>query len=201
MRSLVAFEPRHVSGLLALWSRRWGSQFPLDLALWQQNTDGDPRHFRAERCRVIEVDGVVMGCLALKVPDDPPAWPGQDPRHAWISFLAVEPGREPDLTGPLVDQAREWLRSARLKSVAYGGDPSHFFPGAPEDDGALGRALARTGFRPGELVYDLLGDLRHARVPDEVPDALRSAGAVFGACDGSDVPALVRFVDTHFPGR
>ncbi len=199
--TLRTLEPRHVSGLLELWSRRWGNQYPLDLALWRQNTDGDPRHFHVERCWVIEESPAVVGCLTLKVPDDPPAWPGQDLRHAWISFLALEPGREPQFAPSLMDRALEWLRGAGFERVAYGGDPSHFFPGAPEDDVALGRTLETAGFRSGEVVYDFIADLQNYRLPDDVHRPLRREGAVFDACGDGDVPALLRFVDSHFPGR
>ncbi len=194
-------ESHHVPGLLALWSRRWGDRFPLDLALWRQNTDGDPRHFRTERCWAIEQDEAITGCLALKVPDTPPAWSGQDPRQAWIGFLVVEPGRERELAAPLVDHALSWLRAGGFERVAYGGDPSHFFPGAPEEDTALGQALEAAGFRPGNVVHDLFGDLRDYRVPDHVDHTLRREDATFGACDPSDTPALLGFLDTHFPGR
>lgn len=187
--------------MLDLWSRRWGDQFPLDLALWRQNIDGDPRHFRAERCWIIEEGEAIVGCLTLKVPGDPPAWPGQDPKHAWISFLLVEPGREQDLGRLLMAQAMEWLQGAGFHSLSYGGDPSHFFPGAPEGDAALGRTLEAAGFRPGEVVHDLIGDLRHYRLPDSVDRPLQDAQATFGACDSSDTQALQGFVDRHFPGR
>lgn len=201
MNPLQPLDPRHVSGLLALWSRRWGDQFPLDLALWRQNTEADPRHFRREQCWIIEEGEAIVGSLALKTPDDPPAWPGQDPRHAWVSFLLVEPGREPELAPPLLDHALGRLRSAGLGSVAYGGDPSHFFPGAPENDGALGRILQTAGFRPGEIICDLVADLQDYRRRTEVARALRRTDTTVSACDPADTPALLQFIDSSFPGR
>lgn len=199
--TLLTLEPRHQSGLLDLWSRRWGHEFPLDLALWRQNTDGDPRHFRAERCWVIEDGETIVGCLILKVPDDPPAWPGQDPKQAWISFLIIEPGRELELAPLLMDRALGWLRGAGFGRVSYGGGPAHFFPGAPDGDVALRRALETAGFRPGEVAYDLLADVRSYRRPDDVDPPLRGADTTFRASDQGDVPALLSFVDHHFPGR
>jgi GNAT superfamily N-acetyltransferase len=198
---LQPLDSRHVSGLLALWSRRWGDEFPLDLALWRQNTEADSRHFRGDRCWIIEDGDTLIGSLALKTPGDPPAWPGQDPRHAWISFLLVEPGREPDAAPPLVDQALKSLRRLRFGSVSYGGDPSHFFPGAPEADRALGRILETAGFRPGEIVHDLVGDLQHYRLPTGVAQALHKADVTVSACDHNDTQALLLFIENSFPGR
>ncbi|HEV8339934.1 MAG TPA: GNAT family N-acetyltransferase [bacterium] len=198
---IPTLEAQHVPPLLELWSRRWGDQFPLDLALWRQNTEGDPRHFRPERCWVIEEGKALTGCLVLKTPDTPPAWPGQDPRQAWISFLALEPEREPELAAPLLDRALGWLRGAGFERVVYGGDPCHFFPGAPEDDSVLCRTLETGGFRAGQVVHDLLGDLHNYDVPDHVSHSLQRAEAAFGECSHSDAAALLEFVDTHFPGR
>jgi GNAT superfamily N-acetyltransferase len=199
--TLRTFGPDLVPGVLALWARRWGALFPLDLALWRQNTDGDPGHFNSDRCWVIEHGGAVEGCLCLKVPSHPPAWDGQDPQQGWFSFLVVSPGRERDLVRPLADAAFGALRAAGLTRVRYGADPSHFFPGAPESDPALCASLQEIGFRPGEPVHDLAGDLRRLDVPDGVGQALRREGADVRACARSDVPELFAFLDRHFPGR
>ncbi|RYM36671.1 GNAT family N-acetyltransferase, partial [Meiothermus sp. PNK-Is4] len=40
---LRVLEPSDLPALLELWNRRWGRQFPLDAALWHQQTAGDPR--------------------------------------------------------------------------------------------------------------------------------------------------------------
>jgi predicted N-acetyltransferase YhbS len=173
----------------------------MDLALWQQNTDGDPRHFRAERCWVVEEDKAVTGCVALKTPDTPPAWPGQDPKQAWISFLLVEPGREADIGAALLQRALDWLGRAQFERVAYGGDPSHFFPGAPEEDDALGRTLQGAGFELGASAYDLLGDMRDYHASDTADHSLAGAGVTFSACGRRDAEALLAFVDRCFPGR
>jgi GNAT superfamily N-acetyltransferase len=201
MLVLHRFEPHHLPGLLGVWSRRWGRTFPLDLALWRQNTERDPRHFRPEQCWIVQAGEAVVGGLALKVPDDPPAWPDQDPRHGWISFLVMEPDRDREIAPILLGRAVEWLRGARFARVSYGGDQSHFFPGAPDDDVALGGALETAGLHPSGRAYDLLGDLRHYSSPEDGERALRAVEATVRACERDDVPALLRFVDREFPGR
>lgn len=198
---LVTLQPHHVSGVLDLWTQRWGCHFPLDLALWRQNTEGDPRHFHPDRCWLIDSPEGVAGCLILKVPDDPPAWPGQDPTQGWISFLLMAPGHEAALAPRLLDPALERVRGLGLTRVAYGGDPSHFFPGAPEEDGPLREVLSATGLRPGEVVHDLAGDLTGFRVPKGAAHSLDRAGASFAPCDHGATAALLVFLDEHFPGR
>jgi GNAT superfamily N-acetyltransferase len=198
---LRPFDPQHLPGLFAVWSRRWGQTFPLDVALWRQNTEGDPRHFRTGRCWIVEAGEAVVGGLALKVPDDPPAWPGQEPRHGWISFLLVESGRDEEIAPVLLERALGWLRTAGFVRVSYGGDPSHFFPGAPDDDVALSSALEAAGFRLGGSAYDLLGDLRRCPAREGGEHALSAVEATIGTCEPDDVPALLRFVGREFPGR
>lgn len=197
---MVTLEPRHISGLFDLWAHRWSKWFPLDLALWRQNIDRDP-HVHPSRCWVIESHGGVAGCLVLKVPGGSPDWPGQNLKQAWISFLLVAPAREPTLSALLLDQAVSCLRSLGFKRVVYGSDPSHFFPGAPEEDAPLHDALDGAGFQAGDVVHDFVGDLRGYRVPDGVEHRLIQAGATFGPCDARTIPALLVFLDEHFPGR
>lgn len=150
---------------------------------------------------MVQTDETVVGGLALKVPDDPPAWTGQEPRHGWISFLLVEPDREEEIAPMLLERALGWLRGHGLRRISYGGDPSHFFPGAPEDDPALGVALKAAGLRPGGVMHDLHGDLRQPFPPEDVERALPPAGATIETCTPGDVPALLRFVGREFPGR
>jgi GNAT superfamily N-acetyltransferase len=198
---LLTITPELVPGVLALWARRWGSRFPLDPALWLQNTEGDGAHFDSGRCWVLTGDGGVEGCLSLKVPSDPPAWPDLDPKAAWVSFSVVAPGHEQDLAPRLFDAALRWLHAAGYARVNYGGDPSHFFPGAPIEDVALCAALENAGFRSGEQMHDLIGSLREVDVPDSVENTLRRERADVRPCERGDVPELFAFLDRHFPGR
>jgi GNAT superfamily N-acetyltransferase len=190
-----------VPGVLDLWRRRWESRFPIDYALWKQNTDGDALHFDPKQCWVMDGDAGVEGCIAVKVPADPPAWPGQRPGDAWISFLLLAPGRERDLGNGLIESALSAVRELGFTGVSYGGDPSHFFPGAPIDDVTLCEALDDAGFRPGASVHDLMGDVSGAGVPAEVESTLRRERAEVRSCDRGDIPSLYTFLDCHFPGR
>jgi GNAT superfamily N-acetyltransferase len=65
----------------------------------------------------------------------------------------------------------------------------------------LGRILQTAGFRSGELVYDLVAELRHHRERTEVAQALRRVDATISACDPADTPSLLRFIESSFPGR
>lgn len=193
--------PLDLAALLELWNRRWGQRFPLDQALWEQQTAGDPRHFRPDLARVVLEDGGIIGAVSLKTPAHPPAWPGQNPKNAWISFLLVEPGREQDVGRALLEYALEALRAEGLARVQYGGDPSHFFPGVPLEDPALAGLLQAYGFAAGGLEQDLIRDLADYRLPAAAQEALEASGLEITPCAPADLPGLLGFLAETFPGR
>ncbi|MCL6569187.1 MAG: GNAT family N-acetyltransferase, partial [Meiothermus silvanus] len=63
---LRAFERSDVPAILELWNRRWGNLFPLDEALWVQQTVGDPQHFRPDLARVAVEGQRIVGAVSLK---------------------------------------------------------------------------------------------------------------------------------------
>lgn len=204
---LRAFELFDVPVVLELWNHRWGEQFPLDEALWGQQTVGDPRHFRPDLARVALEDGRIIGAVSLKTPPNPAAWANQDPKNAWISFLLVEPGREGDAGRQLLEYALEALRREGFERVQYGGDPSHFFPGVPLEDAGLAELLLGYGFEirktegKNRLEQDFIRDLSDYRLPEEARAALEASGLQIAPCPPEDVPSLLDFLAETFPGR
>lgn len=227
---LRAFERSDVPAILELWNRRWGNLFPLDEALWVQQTIGDPLHFRPDLARVAQVTGKagmayvegqrIVGAVSLKTPPNPVtggSWVGQNPKNAWISFVLVEPGREADLGPKLLEYALEALRREGFEWVQYGGDPSHFFPGVPREDSGLAELLQGYGFEKRKtegkdrLEQDLIRDLSDYQLPEEARAALQASGLADDAqrntrletksCTREDVPGLLDFLAENFPGR
>jgi predicted N-acetyltransferase YhbS len=201
MHMLRAWRSSDETALLELWQRRWGELFPLDKALWDQQTAGDPRHFRADLARVFEEGGRVVGAVSLKTPPSPPSWANQNPHNAWISFLLVESGREGDVGRALLEEALGTLRAEGFSRVQYGGDPSHFFPGVPLEDTALAELLQAYGFEAGGLEQDFVRDLADYTLPTAAREALKASGFRVGPCRPEQVPALLGFLESSFPGR
>lgn len=198
---LRAWRPSDETALLELWRRRWGERFPLDKALWEQQTAGDARHFRADLARVFEEGGRVVGAVSLKTPPSPPSWANQNPHNAWISFLLVEPGREQDVGRELLEYALNTLRAEGFSRVQYGGDPSHFFPGVPVEDAALAGLLQAYGFEAAGLEQDFIRDLADYALPTAAREALEASGFRIGPCRPEQVPGLLGFLEATFPGR
>ncbi|WP_018466751.1 GNAT family N-acetyltransferase [Calidithermus timidus] len=198
---LRAWQPSDETALLELWRRRWGERFPLDKALWEQQTAGDARHFRADLARVFEEGGRVVGAVSLKTPPSPPSWANQNPHNAWISFLLVEEGREGDAGRELLEYSLNTLRAEGFARVQYGGDPSHFFPGVPVEDAALAGLLQAYGFEAAGLEQDFIRDLADYALPAAAREALEASGLRIGPCQPEQVPSLLGFLEATFPGR
>lgn len=189
-----------VPRLLDLWNRRWGEVFPLDEALWHQQTLADVEHYRPDLSGGLELDSTPVAYLGVKTPPPIPSWPKQDPERAWISYLLVEPGREEE-GKKLLEHTLTRLKNLGYRKVAYGSDPSHFFPGVPAGDAELERILLEARFAPGGVAQDFHRALTDYRVPEKARADLQKSGLEAVPCALADVPALLKFLAETFPGR
>lgn len=185
--------------LFDLWQRRWGQLFPLDQALWNQQTSGDPQHYRPDLSCVLYEAGLV-GFIGVKTPPPIPAWPKQDPQSAWISYLLLEPGRE-ELGKKLLEHSLNQLEQLGYHKVAYGSDPWHFFPGLPLEDSPLEQLLLEAGFEAGGVAQDFHRILGNYQVPTKAIADLEKSGFQITPCGLEDVPRLLSFLAETFPGR
>jgi GNAT superfamily N-acetyltransferase len=201
MIHLRPYQTNDVPALLAIWNRRWGNLFPLDLPLWQQNTTEDPVHFRPDLSAVLVENGNPIGYAGIKTPPSSPAWQTQDLKTGWISVLLLEPGRESELAPPLLEHATNALRDAGMEKISYAADPAHFFPGVPEPDQPLKDALATFGFQIGGVSYDLFRDISDYELPEQARQSLESSDFEIAPCTINEVPALIEFLTETFPGR
>lgn len=185
--------------LQALWRQRW-PQFPLSEQLWHQQTALDP-HFRPDLGATVWQEGRLLGVVSLKTPTQPLAWPSQNPKLGWISFLLVQPGLEGWVGAALLQHALQGLREQGLEQVRFGGDPSHLFPGAVLDDTALLETLESQGFVGGQIDHDYMRDLAGFVVPLSAREALAKSGMKIAPCEVQQVGALLAFLWESFPGR
>jgi GNAT superfamily N-acetyltransferase len=192
---------KDLSALPALWNRRWGALFPLDDRLWEQNTIGDPLHFRADGCAVAMQNKQLTGFVGIKMPPSTPAWSGQSPTTGWISVLLMEPGNEKALAPRLIRHAVQQLQNAGMQKINYGSDPAHFFPGVPDTDETLLKQLTSFGFQPAGTAYDLFRELNDYILPERALEALQASELQIKPCSTPLVPALISFLEETFPGR
>jgi ribosomal protein S18 acetylase RimI-like enzyme len=129
--------------------------------------------------------------VAVKAPAS--AYPGapQDRCH-----LAALVGLEDAL-----DEVSEECRRLGFRSVVFGTDHDHIWPGYPQEDTAGLERLMKAGFRVTGRHVDLERDLTGYQAPEASRETLRSHGAEARPATNGDIEALDRFLSVAFPGR
>lgn len=182
-----------------------GQLFPLDAALFRQNVLNDS-HFDGEAVWVAQsAEGDLLAYAHAKVCREPLGAAGLMPEVGWTGALAFEPTAEgQESARALLRTALQWLKSKGRKSVSYGSDPAHLFPGVPSEQTLHQQLLREAGFVISEhAVVDLVRDLGDYRVPEEVEANLHRLREEYTvrSCTPQDVPALLAFLQKEFAGR
>lgn len=199
---LVTYRPSRLRQVLAIWNTALGDQFPLSEELFVQNGVHDP-HVRPGTCWLATVpeqrDAVGM-CLA-KIVRRPLAADGWLPERGWVSLLAVHPAHQRRGVGTaLLARAEQYLRAQQRTVIALGGDPDHFLPGVPAEEGALAFFRA-AGYGFGSDAYDLRRTVSSPGAGVRDPMLPVERGVTIRALELVDTPALLSFLGEAFPGR
>lgn len=202
---LRAFRLDDQPGVLQLWNRCMGADFPLDDALFEQNVLHDV-HSDPEAIWVVESGkGELLAYAHAKVCREPIGSAGWMPEDGWVGAIAFEPTPSGQEAARLVlNTAIGWLAAKGRKRIHYGSDPAHLFPGVPVEQTAHQHLLKEVGFTLSEHeVVDLVRDLVDYRVPAEVEETLHRWEGVYEirSCTAEEVAALRRFLQREFPGR
>ena len=200
---LRPFDRARVGEIVALWNAAFAPAFPLREPLFRQNVVLDPHFDPAGAWLACEAPGGrLVGCGIAKVAREPLGADGLRPDRGWLSVVAVHPGRRRRGIGTALVRAAEAFLVARGRSTAIlGGDPEHFFPGAPDASGAP-EFFEAAGYAVRGEAYDLRRSLDGYRSPEAVA-AARTANPdveVRPLRTGEEA-ALLRFFDAVFPGR
>ncbi|HET9001931.1 MAG TPA: GNAT family N-acetyltransferase [bacterium] len=199
---LVAYRPSMLQQVLNVWNAALGERFPLSRELFLQNGVRDP-HVDPKACWLAKVPGrpdAVGLCLA-KIVREPLGADGWLPQQGWVSLLAVHPTyQRRGIGAALLARAEQYLGAQRRDMITLGGDPNHFLPGVPADEGAL--AFFRTAG------YVFVGDAYDLRRTVSRPAAMvddralyAESGVAIRPLDPEDKAHLLTFLDEVFPGR
>ena len=200
---LRPFDDGRIGEIVTLWNAAFAPAFPLRESLFRQNVVLDP-HFDPAGARLAceASGGRLVGCGIAKVAREPLGADGLHPDRGWLSVLAVSPGHRRRGIGTALVRAAEAFLLARGRSTAVlGGDPGHFFPGAP-DGSRTPEFFQAAGYTLRGEAYDLRRPLDGYRTPEAVA-AARTANPdveVRPLRAGEEV-GLLRFLDAVFPGR
>ncbi|MBL8965941.1 MAG: GNAT family N-acetyltransferase [Spirochaetaceae bacterium] len=137
------------------------------------------------------------------------ARPGADgaiPARGNISFVVVdEAARRRGIGSALMERAETWLRERGARTVRFGADSHHFFPGAPVDaspaSAALEAFLAKHGYRSEGLEQDLAADLGALDLAGLERRAPLAPGYRIRRWEPALLEATVGFLRRNFPGR
>ncbi len=198
---LVRYRPSRVQQVLTIWNAALGEQFPLSSELFLQNGVRDP-HVRPEACWLATVLGHpdAVGLCLTKVVREPLGADGWLPQRGWVSLLAVHPAyRRCGIGTALLARAEQYLRAQRRIVITLGGDPNHFLPGVPAEEGALAFFRAAGYVFVGDA-YDLRRTVGPAALRRERTLPVEHGVAV-RALEPGDAPRLLTFLDEVFPGR
>ncbi len=169
-----------------MWEQSYSPKYQITERSLRQHLFDDP-HILSDGTLVNPNTG---GWVSAKVPQTPPAWASMPTTTGWIGALASPDRAEQE---DLLTFAETALRAAGIKTVLFGGDPRHLYPGVPQEELWLARLLAAHGFEPCGEAWDLWGgidELSRTEIPASV-----------GPATVADEPALKRFLEREFPGR
>ena len=200
---LRPFDPGRIGEIVTLWNAAFAPAFSLRAPLFRQNVVLDP-HFDPAGARLAceASGGRLVGCGIAKVAREPLGADGLRPDRGWLSVVAVDPGHRRRGIGTALVRAAEVFLAARGRPTAVlGGDPGHFFPGAPDGSGAP-EFFEAAGYTLRGEAYDLRRSLDGYRTPAAVAAARTANPEVeVRPLRAGDEAALLRFLDAVFPGR
>lgn len=174
------------------WNEFHPERYRIDSELLRKNTVESPT-FDWGASYVEQADGETLGlAIVKKSPHGLYSGPDQDVAH--LSAIAY---REPNYGIDLLAEVKRILRDRGYRTLVFGQDSRHFFPGCPTDATSLCDFLMVEGFQPGEgTTFDLERDLSDYVNPYSAPE-----GDELRIVTEQDLPELEVFFRREFPGR
>lgn len=187
----VSFQNIDFEAVTRFWNECYPARYRIDAELLRLNTV-ESAAFDWGCSYVEQADGEILGFVIVKRSASA-LYRGPDPDEYHLSAIAY---REPEYGVDLLADVKRLLRNRGGRTLAFGRDSRHFFPGCPKDAPALGGFLMVEGFVASDEVIDLERDLGSYENPFPAPQD----GELRVLTDG-DLPALDAFLESEFPGR
>jgi GNAT superfamily N-acetyltransferase len=154
MQYSVVSEAR-IPELVELWNQEIGTDFPMTLKLFTQNSLHDTNIYYPASILAID-HGKVVGFIISKVWQEKIREVNFSKDVGWIQVLLVDQRyRHKDIGTNLLNQAEDALREAGVRKVLIGRDPWHYFPGIPLEYKNVQEWLERKGYTTLTHEYDL----------------------------------------------
>ncbi|MCM3611616.1 GNAT family N-acetyltransferase [Planococcus sp. MERTA32b] len=192
LRPLREFSTQEI---IELWNLEIGNDFPMQEALWEQNTFGDLNLIEEGSVAFTE-DGKLAGFIAVKSFQElSEAIMPQD--IGWIQCLLVKKEmRGQGLGSRMLKHAEECLGHRGMREIRLGRDPWHYFPGIPVEYEETVQWFKGQGYSRDSIESDLF-----RRVEGTAPYDLVNSTGHFRVLEQQDLPELLDFLEAAFPGR
>lgn len=132
--------------------------------------------------------------VALKRPGTPTWFSGQDDSRCHIAAIT-------SLNPHILNLALAEAFHLGFRTVAFGMDPDHLFPGCPIECEKLDKFLILQNFQSGGEYFDLERSLLDYEVPERCLEALDLANAFVVPLQNSQLDQFKQFLVAEFPGR
>jgi len=185
-------DPIHHSQAAALWNAACGERYSISPNFIRYNTLPTTGCLQTGWFAVVGENPVGF-CLASAVMADPEA------RLGWIDALAVSPAFQRQGAGSaLLRHARGWLTDQERQHIRLGGSLRPFTPGLPSDLNSLDFFLKHgfEGSADQPYEWDVAFDLENYQ--SNLPQGIQAEAHPVQI---SEIPALLAFAESAFPGR
>lgn len=189
---LQSFRRANFSELASIWSNYFPPRYRVDPDLLKLNTVECPV-FDWGASLIHAPDGPAQGFVVIKKPAAGRLYPGKQMDEAYLCAIAYQ---EADTAVDLLAEVKKILRNRGVRKLHFGQDAWHFFPGCPDDAGALKSLLTVEGFAEGPEAFDMERDLTDYKAPGPVPD-----GYTVRPLREEDLVNFKEFMQREFPGR
>jgi ribosomal protein S18 acetylase RimI-like enzyme len=193
MPQYFPYSPSDAAEAVVLWNDCLGTDFPMDMRLWQHNVDHS-RYFWAEASHVAREGEKIVGILIAKKP-------------ANICCVLVGPKyRRIGIASKLFALANFAKERESTGAWIVGQDRNHLFPGIPtQSEDALAFFEKGLGLkRDSGLITDLNRILEDFEIEPRVLakiDELADEGITIGSCTSDDIPSLLTHIESNFSPR
>ncbi|WP_060204440.1 GNAT family N-acetyltransferase [Sporosarcina koreensis] len=184
-----------VTDIVELWNKEIGERFPMNVALWNQNTTMEPNVLNEGSLAVVE-EGSLRGFIVAKRYVE--TLDAQMPTTVgWIQCMLVETStRNEGVGSELLGLAEQALFEAGVGEIRLGRDPWHYFPGVPLENEATISWFEKRGYVKGSIETDLIKDVSEGELYK-----LTNSSEHYRLLTKDDFPSLLQFLERVFPGR
>lgn len=194
---LVPLSKDKIDGMVTLWNKEIGNDFPMRKELLEQNSLNDENVLQKGSALALDEKGNVVGFVIAK------AWQekinvNRSRNTGWIQALLVDSNfRNQGIGTLLLAKAEQAFNEQNLSSIKIGSDPWHYFPGIPDSYEAVKSWFEKHDYHFDGNEYDLICHY----YDDQNPVLTSYENITFSLLQLDEKDQFLAFLQRCFPGR